>query len=115
MRKKLLFSLFTFFLFFTVTANAQMRNSYTGEEYKECMRFCDRYSNSDEKRECMRGCQNNGFVSVSVKALNQATSLIPQINSKQLKEGENLFYTDKKTGLQYFAMATKEGLVGYHI
>lgn len=109
-------SLFCIAVFAFDNLNGQILNVSLGD-YKECIQFCRGLSNSEEIRICMEGCRSveSNLTNLTMTDLNRAFNLKPKVNQRQLKEGENLVYSDAKTGLQYFALSFKNSLVGYKV
>jgi hypothetical protein len=108
-----LFSLLAASFFLAAQAQMQRLNATVGD-YTKCIEYCKGLGNSQERIVCMEGCRYVGIVSVNVKALTTAISLVDEINKKPASGNDNLFYTDDK-GQQYFATYFKGNLTGYKI
>jgi hypothetical protein len=89
------------------------RDPLAESDYEKCVKFCESLPNSEQVLHCIDGCRTVGFSTVSIKAVNQAVSLIPEFNAIKVREGEVLLHTDKKSGLQIFALFSKGSLLGY--
>jgi hypothetical protein len=112
-------SLFSFaviicLLLWSTISSAQMMN-LTVEDYNKCVNNCKSLENSGDRAICIEGCRyvSSSFTRVSLKTLEQAPNFINAINSKPLKEGGNVFFTDAKSGMQYEAVVSNGQLIDY--
>jgi hypothetical protein len=119
MKNKILNILVASFLVFLSSNKgfAQMRPLSVSEgDYEKCINFCKELDNSEERLVCMKGCSGVSITNMNSEILvKQVSNLSAEVTKKPLNDGQNLFFTDKKTGNQFFAISILGGISGYQV